>query len=90
MGVVATLRGRPGHPAALGDPEAAVARAASLPLRYRPRSGHHYSDLGFQLLGALVASVHGTDLRTAIADLVTGPLGLPGVDTGLSRSRTWR
>lgn len=63
-------------PAALGDPEAAVARAAALPLRYRPGSGHHYSDLGFQLLGALVAAVHGTDLRTAIADLVTGPLGL--------------
>jgi len=63
-------------PAVLGDPGAAVARAAALPLRYRPDSGRHYSDLGFQLLGAIVAAVHGTDLRTAVADLVTGPLGL--------------
>src|SRR6185312_1292893 len=55
-------------PAVLGDPGAAVARAAALPLRYRPDSGLHYSDLGFQLLGAIVAAVHGTDLRTAVAD----------------------
>ncbi|MDN3351277.1 serine hydrolase domain-containing protein [Actinomadura sp. DC4] len=65
-------------PAVLGDPDAAVARAAALPLRYRPGSGRHYSDLGFQLLGAIVAAVHGTDLRTAVASLVTGPLGLRG------------
>lgn len=63
-------------PAVLGDPAAAVARAASLPLRYRPDSGRHYSDLGFQLLGAVVAAVHGSDLPTAVASLVAGPLGL--------------
>jgi serine-type D-Ala-D-Ala carboxypeptidase len=69
-------------PAVRGDPEAAVARAAALPPRYRPGAGRHYSDLGFQLLGAIVAAVHGTDLRTAVADLVTGPLGLPEAGYG--------
>lgn len=63
-------------PGVAADPAAAVARAAALPLRHRPHAGRHYSDLGFQLLGAIVATVHGTDLRTAVADLVTGPLGL--------------
>jgi CubicO group peptidase (beta-lactamase class C family) len=69
-------------PAVLGDPAAAVARAAALPPRYAPGSGRHYSDLGFQLLGAIVAAVHGTDLRTAVAELVTGPLRFPGVEYG--------
>lgn len=58
------------------DPDAAVARAAALPLHHRPGSGRHYSDLGFQLLGAIVAAVHGSNLPTAVASLVTGPLGL--------------
>jgi CubicO group peptidase (beta-lactamase class C family) len=66
----------------LGDPAAAVARAAALPLRYPPDSGRHYSDLGFQLLGAIVTTVCGTDLRTAVADLVTGPLGLRATGYG--------
>jgi CubicO group peptidase (beta-lactamase class C family) len=63
-------------PGVVGDPAAAIARAAALPLRYRPDSGRHYSDLGFQLLGAIVTAVHGADLRTAVASLVTEPLGL--------------
>ncbi|MGH3382931.1 MAG: serine hydrolase domain-containing protein [Actinoallomurus sp.] len=63
-------------PAVLRDPAAAVARAAALPLRYRPDSSRRYSDLGFQLLGAIVSAVHGSDLPTAVASLVTGPLGL--------------
>jgi CubicO group peptidase (beta-lactamase class C family) len=62
--------------AVTADPAAAVARAAALPLRYPPGSARHYSDLGFQLLGAVVEAVHGSDLRTAVACLVTAPLGL--------------
>jgi CubicO group peptidase (beta-lactamase class C family) len=69
-------------PAVLGDPAAAVARAAALPPRYSPGSGRHYSDLGFQLLGALVAAAHGSDLRAAVASLVTGPLGLSSTAYG--------
>jgi CubicO group peptidase (beta-lactamase class C family) len=63
-------------PAVTADPAAAVARAAALPLRYPPGTVRHYSDLGFQLLGAVVEAVHGSDLRTAVACLVTAPLGL--------------
>ncbi len=63
-------------PAVRSDPAAAVARAAALPLRHRPGAGRHYSDLGFQLLGAIVSRAHGSDLPATIADLVTGPLGL--------------
>lgn len=63
-------------PGIIGDPAAAVARAAALPPRYSPDSGRHYSDLGFQLLGAIVAAAGGADPRTAVASLVTGPLGL--------------
>jgi CubicO group peptidase (beta-lactamase class C family) len=35
-----------------------------------------YSDLGFITLGELIAVVAGTPLEVAVADLVTGPLGL--------------
>jgi len=47
-----------------------------LPLRYRPDSGRHYSDLGFMLLGRIVAHVTGSSLEQAVATLVTEPLGL--------------
>jgi serine-type D-Ala-D-Ala carboxypeptidase len=72
----------PDGPGVLGDPDAAVARAAALPLRYAPYSGRYYSDLGFQLLGGIVAAACGADLRTAVADLVTGPLGLRATSYG--------
>ncbi|WP_345356144.1 serine hydrolase domain-containing protein [Actinoallomurus liliacearum] len=53
----------------------AVSLAAGLPLRYRPGEGRHYSDLGFILLGALVARVGG-DLAATVDDLVLRPFGL--------------
>ena len=46
------------------------------PLRYRPGQARHYSDLGFMLLGRVVATVAGAALDRAVAELVTGPLGL--------------
>jgi CubicO group peptidase (beta-lactamase class C family) len=49
---------------------------ATLPLRYPPRQGRHYSDLGFMLLGQVVAAVAGTSLGDAVAALVAEPLGL--------------
>ena len=58
------------------DPAAASALARTLPLRYRPGSGRHYSDLGFMLLGQVIAAATGQALRDAIGTLVTGPLGL--------------
>jgi CubicO group peptidase (beta-lactamase class C family) len=56
-----------------GDP-AAVADA--IPLRYGLDEGRHYSDLGFMLLGRIVAAVTGLPLDTAVRELVTAPLGL--------------
>ncbi|TCC49052.1 class A beta-lactamase-related serine hydrolase [Kribbella capetownensis] len=47
-----------------------------LPLRYEPRRQRHYSDLGFILLGRIIATAFGDDLERAVAELVTTPLGL--------------
>lgn len=46
------------------------------PPRYRPGRARHYSDLGFVLLGRIVASVTGLSLDQAVTELVTEPLGL--------------
>jgi serine-type D-Ala-D-Ala carboxypeptidase len=53
----------------------AVALAARLPPRYRPDEGRHYSDLGFILLGALVARVGG-DLAATVHELALRRFGL--------------
>jgi CubicO group peptidase (beta-lactamase class C family) len=53
----------------------AVSLAAQMPLRYRPGGGRHYSDLGFILLGELVARVGG-GLAAAVDELVLRPFGL--------------
>ncbi|HLI58134.1 MAG TPA: serine hydrolase domain-containing protein [Solirubrobacteraceae bacterium] len=58
------------------DPDAALRAAAARPLRYAPGSGRHYSDLGFQLLGGVLAAVTGRDLASAADELVLAPLGL--------------
>jgi len=47
-----------------------------LPLRYQPDTGRHYSDLGFILLGRIIAMVTGQRLEDAVSTLVTGPLGM--------------
>jgi CubicO group peptidase (beta-lactamase class C family) len=54
----------------------AVDLAARLPARYPAGSGRHYSDLGFVLLGALVARVAGADLAAAVGELVLDRLAL--------------
>ncbi|MCG5212831.1 serine hydrolase domain-containing protein [Streptosporangium sp. KLBMP 9127] len=46
------------------------------PPRYRPGQARHYSDLGFVLLGRVVAAVTGLPLDRAVSELVTEPLGL--------------
>lgn len=61
---------------AAGDREAALRFAAEMPLRYRPNTGRHYSDLGFMLLGEIVAEAAGQALDDAVRTLVTEPLGL--------------
>ncbi|MGI5230316.1 serine hydrolase domain-containing protein [Actinoallomurus sp. CA-142502] len=54
----------------------AVSLAARMPLRYRPGEGRHYSDLGFILLGELVARVAGGGLAAAVDELALRPFGL--------------
>ncbi|MCZ4301785.1 serine hydrolase domain-containing protein [Microbacterium oxydans] len=56
-----------------GDPAAA---ADAIPLRYALDDARHYSDLGFMLLGRIVAAVTGLPLDAAVRELVTAPLGL--------------
>jgi serine-type D-Ala-D-Ala carboxypeptidase len=58
------------------DAEAALDRASTLPLRYAPRRGRHYSDLGFQLLGAVIAQVTGSGLPEAVDALCLRPFAL--------------
>ncbi|MFI7277484.1 serine hydrolase domain-containing protein [Streptomyces sp. NPDC049879] len=64
------------------DRDDALRRAAELPLRHAPRTGRHYSDLGFMLLGQVIEAAAGTDLPGAVAALVTGPLGMTGTRYG--------
>lgn len=52
---------------------------ARLPLRYRPDSEYHYSDLGFMLLGRIIETVTGQRLADAVRHLVIEPMGLAGV-----------
>ena len=59
-----------------GTPAAALEAVLDLPLRHRPGSARHYSDLGFMLLGAVVAAVTGRPLDAAVSGLVLDPYGL--------------
>ncbi|MGQ3673039.1 serine hydrolase domain-containing protein [Xanthobacter sp. TB0136] len=54
-------------------------RLANVPLLYEPGTAWGYS-LATDVLGALVARIHGTPLDEAVHRLVTGPLGM--ADTG--------
>lgn len=53
-----------------------AAAADTLPLRYGVDEGRHYSDLGFLILGRIIAAATGLPLDAAVRELVTGPLGL--------------
>jgi CubicO group peptidase (beta-lactamase class C family) len=58
------------------EPAAALALAAGRPLRYAPGQGRHYSDLGFQMLGGVIAHVAGAPLQDAVQELALDALGL--------------
>lgn len=60
--------------------------ACELPLRYPTGEGRHYSDLGFLTLGRIIESVTGTDLASAVTDLVTAPFGLGATGYNPARS----
>jgi serine-type D-Ala-D-Ala carboxypeptidase len=65
------MRGRSG---VRGDD--AIASAVALPQRYPRDAARHYSDIGFILLGALVARVAGEPLADAVRHLALEPFGL--------------
>jgi serine-type D-Ala-D-Ala carboxypeptidase len=50
--------------------------AQRLSLRYRPRTGRRYSDLGFMLLGEIVARAYGEPLDAVARRVVFDPLGM--------------
>lgn len=58
------------------DASAALAFVGGLPQRHRPGAARHYSDLGFMLLGGVVARVGGGSLDRAVGELVLAPYGL--------------
>ena len=65
-----------------GSRDEAVTLAARLPLRYPVGQGRHYSDHGLILVGAVVERVTGMRLDEAVAQLVTGPLGMASTRYG--------
>lgn len=54
-------------------------RIASVPLYFPPGTGWRYG-VATDVLGAIIATVHGGSLGEAVSEYVTGPLGM--VDTG--------
>ncbi|QDW30945.1 beta-lactamase family protein [Arthrobacter sp. KBS0702] len=58
------------------DPEEAHRLVETLPLRFKPGAARHYSDLGFILLGRIVARAAGLDLASAAEELIHRPLRL--------------
>lgn len=60
------------------DHDQAIELISSLPARYPRRSGRHYSDLGFMLLGAMIEAITGTPLDQACQELVFEPFRLTG------------
>ncbi|MDQ0755043.1 serine hydrolase [Arthrobacter sp. B3I4] len=58
------------------EPEEAHRLVETLPLGFTPGSARHYSDLGFILLGRIVASATGLDLASAAEELIHRPLQL--------------
>jgi CubicO group peptidase (beta-lactamase class C family) len=56
-------------------PEEGATLVRELPARYPPRTGRHYSDLGFMLLGQVVEAAAGAALPAAVRELVLDPAG---------------
>ncbi len=67
----------------------ATRRLASVPLFSKPGSEWRYS-LSIDVLGAVVERASGKPLGTAVADLVTKPLGMKGTSFVVDRARAAR
>lgn len=60
-----------------------VSRILGMPPRYPRPASWHYSDLGMQLAGAIIAAVTGLSCAEAARELVLEPLGASTVTAGL-------
>lgn len=58
------------------DPIWLIRWAAWLPLLFRPGSGYHYSNLGYDVLGLIAERAAGKPLSTLFQQYIFGPLGL--------------
>ncbi|SEE71641.1 serine hydrolase domain-containing protein [Ruania alba] len=65
-----------------GVEEDPAATSLSTPPRYAPGSGRHYSDLGMQALGAVIARTASMPFAAAVRHLLLDPLGASSVTAG--------
>ena len=71
-----------------GTPADRIAAVVREPLEHRPGTVVRYTDLGFVLLGEIIAAVTGLRLDVAVGELVLAPLGL--ADTRYLPPASWR
>ncbi len=67
------------------SPDEWMSRLATVPMVHQPGDGWTYN-LGYEILGVLLARVGGGSLNEVLADTILGPTGM--VDTGFSTDRT--
>lgn len=63
-------------PAYQGDPEQTLARAGEIAVTLAPNAEHKYSDLAYQLLGAIVTRASGTPYPHYGQEAILRPLGM--------------
>lgn len=71
-------------------PEQAGAALLTAPLESAPGTRTVYSDVGFMLLGRIVTAVTGVPLDVAVAELVTGPLGMTRTCFNPDPAQAWQ
>jgi CubicO group peptidase (beta-lactamase class C family) len=63
-------------PAYQGDPEQTLARASEIAVMLAPNAEHKYSDLAYQLLGAIVTRASGIPYPHYVQEAILRPLGM--------------
>jgi CubicO group peptidase (beta-lactamase class C family) len=69
-------------PAYQGDPEQTLRRAGEIVLTLAPNAEHKYSDLAYQLLGAIVTRVSGIPYPHYVQEAILRPLGMAATGFG--------
>ncbi|MBV8253057.1 MAG: beta-lactamase family protein [Chitinophaga sp.] len=60
----------------------AIAGIADMPMEGKPGTVFHYSNLGFQIAGAVLEKISGSDFRTLFKQRISDPLDMPNTDFG--------